>query len=188
MNNTIPLLLILLSAAASWADISPDIRRLEQARLLFYASIQDKKKIEPAIAAFEKIIRTHPEWEGRAQTYVGALMALKGKHSFFPHDKWRWANHGLKIMDEGIAKNPNDVEALFIHSSTCYFLPFFFKRGEDAQNKFRQILQLLPEKQFDLDRQLLKNVLQFIVERAHLSPDERAALESIKSAIELGTS
>jgi hypothetical protein len=153
---------------------------LEEARRLFYASVEDKKQVGPAIAAFEEIVRLYPEWTGRARTYIGALVALRGKHSILPHDKWRWANRGLDIMDEGVALDPEDVESLFIHSSTCYFLPFFFNRGDDAQAKFRELIRLLPEKYHEFPRSMIANVVQFIQERAQLTEEEKAALQRLK--------
>ncbi len=158
---------------------------LEQARLLFYASVEDKHQIEPAIAAFEALIRMQPGREGRARTYLGALAALKGKHSRSPYDKWRWANRGLRMMDAGVAMDPEDIEALFIHSSTCYFLPFFFHRGDDAQAKFRTLVRLLPDKYAQVDRPLLANVIRFIVERARLEPAEQSAIEQLQRELQL---
>ena len=166
----------------------PEEAALEEARRLFYASVENRKQIEPAVAAFKEIIRIRPDWEGRALTYIGALTALKGKHSFLPHDKWRWANRGLKIMDRGVALSPDDVEALFIHSSTCYFLPFFFKRSQDAQNKFRALVRLLPERHAEYDQQMVKNVVLFIAERADLDEGERTALERLRDALNIGVS
>lgn len=190
------LALLLLSPADSVANQSPATVNLQsadeltaaqaalkQARLLFYGSVENKSRIEPAMAAFEELIRLRPEWEARAMTYIGALTALKGKHSLLPHDKWHKANQGLKIMDQAVAQNPQDVEALFIHSSTCVFLPFFFKRGEDAQTKFRQLVRLLPENHQEFDPEMLKNVIQFISQRAKLSHEETATLNRLKSEL-----
>jgi len=167
------------------AELTAAQAALKQARMLFYSSVEDKSRITPAIAAFQELIRIRPEWEARAMTYIGALTALQGKHSLLPHDKWHKANQGLKIMDQAVAQNPQDVEALFIHSSTCVFLPFFFKRGHDAQSKFRRLVQLLPEKHQEFDPEMLKNVIQFISKRAKLSQEEIATLNRLKSELNL---
>jgi len=172
-------------AAAPTGGTGEGREALEQARLLFYASVEQKKQIGPAIAAFEELAGNYPAWAGRAKTYIGALVALQGKHAFLPHDKWRLANRGLAIMDEGVAMAPEDVESLFIHSSTCYFLPFFFKRGEDAQAKFRELVRLLPEKHREFDEPMFANVVQFIAERARLDENEKAALERLRSELTL---
>ena len=105
---------------------------LEIARKQFHAAVEDKKQIEPTIKLFERIARVEPKYAGRAQVYIGVLVALKGKYTFLPHTKLKWAKRGLEIMDSGLKKDPDDIEALFIHGATCYHLPFFFKRGDDA--------------------------------------------------------
>lgn len=181
-------LCILSAAGLAWAgsaapSASAGKAALERARLLFYASVEEKKQIRPAIAAFEELAVAQPEWAGRARTYIGALVALQGKHAFLPHDKWRLANRGLEIMDEGVAMAPEDVESLFIHSSTCYFLPFFFKRGEDAQAKFGELVRLLPQNHREFDDAMLANVVQFIAERAHLDESQKADLERLREEL-----
>ena len=109
---------------------------LEIARKQVDAAIENKKQIEPTIKLFERIARVEPKYAGRAQVYIGVLVALKGKYTFLPHAKLKWAKRGLAIMDSGLKKNPDDIEALFIHGATCYHLPFFFKRRDDAHRDF----------------------------------------------------
>lgn len=167
------------------AETAPPRAELGQARQLFYASVENRKKIEPAIAAFTAIGRNYPVWQGRVQTYVGALTALKGKHALLPHDKWRLANAGLKIMDAGVAIDSTDVESLFIHSSTCYFLPFFFHRSADARSKFKKLVALLPDKYAEFERPMLINVLNFLQEHAQLNEEERDRLERLRGQTDL---
>lgn len=167
------------------ADNAPPRAELRQARQLFYESVENRKKIEPAIAAFTAIGRDYPDWQGRVQTYVGALTALKGKHALLPHDKWRLANAGLKIMDAGVAADSTDVESLFIHSSTCFFLPFFFHRGGDAQSKFKKLVALLPDNHGEFERPMLINVLNFLQEHAQLDEEERGMLARLRGEPDL---
>jgi hypothetical protein len=133
--------------------------------------------------AFTQLAKDHPELEYRAKTYIGALVALKGKHSFWPQDKLRWTNRGLEIMDEALAAAPEDVEALFIHSSTCYYLPFFFKRSEDSQAKFGAILGLLPSQYAAYDPQLVRNVVNFIFDHAQLDDQGREQLNQLQEVL-----
>jgi hypothetical protein len=177
------LLLIVSVNAQAQSSLPPDSTRLEAARKLFYASVTDKKQLQPATDAFNELMRLDPSLEGRALTYIGALVALKGKHAFWPHDKLHWAKRGLLLMDQGVAKGPEDVEALFIHSSTCYFLPFFFNRGGDAQDKFKLILRLLPDQWETYDLELVGNVVRFISEKAHLDEKAKKDLEQLKSEL-----
>ena len=157
---------------------------LEVARKQFYAAIEDEKWIEPTIALFKRIERVEPKHTGRTQVYIGALVALKGKQAFFPYTKLKWARRGLAIMDRGLKRNPDDLEALFIHGTTCYYLPFFFRRGDDAQRNFRKIIKLMPQQMDTYDPKLIKNVVVFLLENAKLTDNEKTYLQTLKDKLE----
>ena len=157
---------------------------LQQAREKFYASVEDKKQIEPAIKLFEQIAREAPKYAGRAEVYIGTLVALKGKHAFFPYTKLKLTKRGLAIMDSGLKKVPDDIEALFIHGSACYHLPFFFQRGDDAQQGFKEIIKQLPSHGHTYDPKLVVNIITFLLENAKLTPDEKVYLQTFKDKLE----
>ncbi len=185
LRNRLPVVIVLLSCSAVFPQTDSLSLQLHAARNLFYASVTDKKQIEPALAAFQAIRRDYPALAGRALTYIGAVEALRGKHAFWPHDKLHLAKRGIAIMDEGVAQAPDDIEALFIHSSTCYFLPFFFNRGKDAQEKFRTILQLLPRHFQAYEAGMIRNVVLFIAEKAHLDEDGQLLLQQLRGQLGL---
>lgn len=152
---------------------------LEVARKQFYAAIEDEKRIETALALFERIGQMEAKYVGRTQVYIGALVALKGKHAFFPHTKFKWAKRGLAIMDRGLQKSSNDIEALFIHGTTCYHLPFFFRRADDAQRDFKKIIKLMPQQRDAYDPKLITNVFVFLLENAKLTDNEKTYLQTL---------
>jgi hypothetical protein len=153
---------------------------LKNARELFYKSVQSENKIDQAIDQFKRIAQQDSEYVGVAQTYIGALTALRAKYSFWPYEKLKWARKGLSTMDQGIQKNPDNLEALFIHGSTCYYLPFFFNRGEDAQWAFQKIIDLYPSQKHQYEPQLLLNMIEFILGHAELSKDEREKTQQFR--------
>jgi hypothetical protein len=152
---------------------------LASGRQLYYASVTDMGKIDPAITLFMTISRCEEKYQGRALTYIGSLTALRAKFALWPHEKWKAANEGLRLMDKGLAGNPDDIEALFIHGTTCYFLPPFFGRADDAQRQFRKIVRLLPANAHKYDASLVANVIHFITARVQLSDEERTSLADI---------
>lgn len=161
-------------------DRADNAKLLQKARNLFYQSVEDESQIEQALKLFQYINEKDSSLTGRSLTYIGALTALKGKHALMPHNKLKWVKRGLVLMDEGVQNSPNDIEALFIHGSTCFFLPFFFERNDDAQEKLRRIVGLLPAAKNNYDRELMKNTINFIEEHAILTETERSELEKIK--------
>lgn len=182
--NLIVVMFFSLCAGSGAANESIE-EMLKRARKQFYAAIKDKKQIEPTIKLFESIEQVEPKYIGRAQVYIGALVALRGKHAFFPHTKLKWTKQGLALMDGGLEKTPDDIEALFIHGTTCYHLPFFFKRGDDAQRDFRKIIKLMPQQMHDYDPKLITHVIAFLLENAKLTNDERTYLQILKDKLQL---
>jgi hypothetical protein len=120
-----------------------------------------------------------PHHAGRTQTYIGSLTALRAKFAPWPQDKLRFAIEGLRLMDRGLAHDSLDIESLFVHGSTCYFLPGFFGRADDAQRNLRAIVRLLPEKANQYDPTIVANVVNFISQRIRLSKKENATLQQI---------
>ena len=176
--NLIVLIFFLFCANHAAAN-EPVEDMLKKARQRFYAATEDKKLVEPTIKLFGRIEQLAPKYAGRTQVYIGALFALKGKHAFFPHTKLKWARHGLAIMDRGLKKKPNDIEALFIHGTTCYYLPFFFRRGDDAQRDFKKIIKLMPQHIDAYDPKLITNVVVFLLENAKLTDGEKTYLKVV---------
>ena len=158
---------------------------LTKARLLFYKSVEDKDHIPEAIKLFEILIENEA-YSGRAMTYIGALTALKGRFAFWPQQKYSLANKGLAIMDKGIQTSPNDIEALFIHGSTCYYLPFFFGRKDDAIRSLKKIIDLLPEQMHLYNEELTENVINFIKENLELEQIEIEKLNNVRELLALG--
>ena len=183
VNSIVVLLLLLCVYAAAPNPLVEEA--LERARKQFYTAIEDENQIEPAIKLFKQIARVKPAYTGRAQVYIGALVALKGKHAFLPYNKIRWVKRGLTMMDKGLKKSPNDIEALFIRGTTCYYLPFFFRRSDGAERDFKEIIKQMPSEVHSYDPQLITHVITFLLENTRLTPDEQTYLQTLRGKLEL---
>ena len=132
---------------------------------------------------FEQYKNLYPEFRGRAITYIGVLTALRGRHASWVYTKYNLVKKGLKIMDEGIQQSPEDIEALFVYGSTCYFMPFLFGRNDDARNAFLKIIELLPENIQYYDAPLMNDVINFLIEHTKLSNDQIIRLTGMKAGL-----
>ena len=167
---------------AANADSTKSVEKLLQdGRQLFHESIEDEDQIEPATAVFTELKEHFPSMAGRADAYLGALDALRGKHATWPISKFNWVKKGLKKMDSGIAQSPEDIEALFIHGSTCHYLPFFFGRKDNSRETLGKIASLLPIQASEYDITLIMNVIDFLVEEATLPSTQVAEIMQIKN-------
>lgn len=142
---------------------------LAASRELFYKALDDKTAIEPAIERFGHLAKQYPAIAGRMKTYTGALVGLKAKYAFWPQDKLSYVNEGLKLLDEGLEKMPDDLEALFIHGTACHYLPSFIGRGAQAEADFEKIVHLLPGAYQSHDRELIDDILKFFSKEKVLS-------------------
>ena len=156
---------------------------LDQGRNLFYASIEDESKLDSAFMIFEKYQKLYPEFNGRATTYLGVLTALRGRHAFWLYTKYNLVKKGLKIMDEGIRQSPDDIEALFVYGSTCYFMPFLFGRKDDAQTAFVKIIELLPQNIQNYDPTIMSNAIDFLIEHTDLTDQKIEQLIQLKESL-----
>lgn len=147
--------------------------RLEKARKFYYEATQNSKKADLAIKYFIELKRIDAGLSSLADTYIGSLTAVKARDEFFPWKKFELANDGIEIMEKAIKSDPNNIEALFIYGSTCYYLPFFFGKSNDAETQLKRIIHLLNDKSLNqYSQDLLKNVLTFIKDNIKLSPAE----------------
>ena len=178
------LVILLLSCFTGVAAKESIEDTFKRAREKFHASLEDKKQIEPALKLFEQISKEEPKYADRAAVYIGALFTLKGKHAFFPHTKLKWTKRGLAIMDKGLKKVPEDIEALFIHGAVCYHLPFFFRRGDDAQRDFKKIIKQMPSQMHTYPPELVVHIITFLLEKAKLTDDEKVHLQTLKDKLE----
>ena len=175
------LMFFLCSTGIAADELVRDV--LQNAREKFFAAVEDKKQIEPAIKLFKKLAREEPKYAGRAEVYIGSLYALKGKHAFFPHTKLKWTKRGLAIIDKGLKKNPTDIETLFIHGMLCYHLPFFFQRHDDAQRDFEEIIKQLPSQIDTYPPELVVNIITFLLQKAKMTNDKKVYLQTLKDKL-----
>ncbi|MBN1560121.1 hypothetical protein JW998_07705 [candidate division KSB1 bacterium] len=182
-NGMIIFTLVLLSTAGRTMTSDAETQ-WQRARQLYYKGLQSKAALEEAIDLFSQLEK-HSDKTGVVKAYLGSLTALQAQYTPWPHKKVKYANEGLKIMDDGLEKDPDDLEALFIHGTTSYFLPFFFNRRDSANESFKRILKLLPQRFAEQDPDMLLNTLNFILEKADLNDQERHAAEQLKSKIDM---
>ncbi len=157
---------------------------LVEGRQNFYQAVNDQEQIAETLSVFETISRNYPERQGLARTYIGATVALKGKHAFLPQKKLRFVREGLQQMENALQQAPEDIEALFIYGMTCYHLPFFFRHQDRALETFSCIVTLLNKQYQKYNPKIVLDVIEFIENEIALDEQESRTLEEIKHALD----
>lgn len=179
--TTILILFFTFSSRLSAEDANTQ-QLLLNGRELFSSSLDDYQQIEPAIKNFESLENMSNDLAGRAQVYIGALQALKAKHSFWPHKKLQLLDEALTTMAIGIERQPNDIESLFVQGSILYNLPSLFGKREQAMDNFNKIVKLLPEYHSHYNRSFLIEMIGYIKTNISITKQQDAILEKILSS------
>lgn len=181
MLRLILFLLLFLQISISIALANP---KLDKARKLYLGAVKDEDKLDESIILFEELKKEIPNIQGKATTYLGSLTMLKGKHAFWPHKKVEFVNEGIKIMDQGLKQDPNNLESLFIYGSSCFYLPFFLGKSDLAESKFKKFIEIINEdemKKYEPD--IMKNALKFLLEKFELTDDEKTKLNNLLTTL-----
>lgn len=182
MGITALVVTTILQPAFGAGEIEPG-ELLDRGRQAFYSAVEQESQIDSALNAFQELRRQAPVYKGVATTYIGAIYTLKGKHAFLPQKKYRYVLEGLEIMEQGLRQNPENLEAQFIFGMTCYHLPFFFRRRDDALQTFHHIVDLLEKEYQAIEPALVLNVVRFIEEAIPLGARETHIIQSIEADI-----
>jgi hypothetical protein len=145
---------------------------LEKARKEYYKAVENGDFIDIAEQYFSNV-KKNKRYEGVSDIYIGSLTAMRALHVLWPGSKLEYANKGIEIMESGLKKDPDNLESLFIYGSTCYHMPFFLGKGEDAEVALKKILKVYPEQSKNYDREILENALLFILNEIELSQSEK---------------
>lgn len=154
---------------------------LDKAREYFYKATEEEEYIDKSINKFEKVADDNKELSAMCDVYIGSLIALRAKYTFWPQNKLSFANEGIEKMEQALKLDSNNIESLFVYGSTCYYLPFFFDKADAAENALLRIIDLIDPKKIQTDEKLLKNALNFVIDK--IKP-EGERLKKAKSILE----
>ena len=130
--------LIFFAVSAVHAGTDFD-QRLAEARSQYFANLQGNHDADDkARTSFAALERDYPD-QPVVEAYSGSLELLQAARTWAIWDKRRLANGGLEKMDQAVNRAPADLEARFIRAASCWHLPFFYKRKEQAANDFTVI-------------------------------------------------
>jgi hypothetical protein len=125
--------------------------------LLFFSSIfgqvrqwydqasSNEDMAEKLISYTDAHLKENPVFAG----YNGAARMVMAKHKFNPMSKWETFSKGKKILENAIAKNPDNVELIFLRLTIQENIPAFLGYSD----------------QISADRLFLKNMLQQMADK-----------------------
>ena len=110
-------------------DASVDTNCLAVARALFYRAVDGDAD---ALRDCAEVLRECDGDAAKVLAYRGGCTMLEVKRAPMPWDKGRLSRQGLTMLDDAVARSPEDPEVRFVRGMTSYHLPRFFGRERVA--------------------------------------------------------
>lgn len=107
----------------------PPEGHFETARRLFYkAADGDREALRLCLQALTRCAGQEAD-AAKWLAYRGGCEMLEAARAPMPWDKGRRARRGLTMLDDAVARGPDDLEVRFVRGMTSYHLPTFMGRS-----------------------------------------------------------
>jgi len=137
---------------ASWSQ-----EFAEAVRLHHLGVEGDKAAVQKAYALLDKLRQQVND--NLVHAYYGSVLTLVGRDAINPTERVQKALQGVKILNEAVAKEPNNVEIRLLRGFVCNRLPkVYFHRTATAVEDFNHVLALDAKKHL-LSKELYWKVL-----------------------------
>lgn len=156
---------------------------------MYVLSVSEEKLIDQALDEVVSLRESADSPEDPvvavAEAYAGAFKVVRGKHAFWPRGKWNHVQDGLDVLDALVELHPDEPEVRYLRLVSCYYLPFFFRRGGTVDTDLRDLLELLPRGPGVLSAHAYPLVVDFVVEASgeRFSGDDHADARALRSAL-----
>lgn len=116
--------------------------------------------------------------------YLGSSDALRAKHSINPINKLSYLKKGCKTLNQAVALSPNQIEIRFLRFSLEHYLPDFLGYSKHLEEDRKKLIELAKQKEVvkkQIDQNILKNIIKFLIESERCSADEIQGLNKIQA-------
>ncbi len=151
---------------------------LDQIREDYIASINDSDKADKLCNQLEEV--KNPS--ALIMAYLGSVQAIKAKHAWNPVSKLSYLKQGFATIDKAVEKDPNQLEVRFLRFSLEFYVPTFLgysKNLMNDKNKIVSILKNMNPVSLNVDQNILKNMVGFMIDSKKCSAQEVAILKKV---------
>ena len=138
-----PILLTLLTLAATVyahslpaAQSAPSAafqQQLAKARAAYFRDLQGDSGAATTAKRDFRALKAEAPNNPVVMAYNGSLALLEAARTWAFWNKQSLSQKGLAEMDKAVAMDPDNLEARFIRGASCWHLPFFFHRKQQAE-------------------------------------------------------
>jgi len=111
--------------------------------------------------------------------YRGVGKALMAEYSFFPWNKLEHVNKGIELLDKAVEMDSSNLEIRFLRFTVLSNIPFFLGYSSEADSDAIFLYELLKSGTYNEDKELIKNVVRFLLESERLDKNKQEDLSLI---------
>lgn len=115
--------------------------------------------------------------------YKGAAQAVMAKYATLPSKKYSLAKKGLEMIDNAIAKDPENIEIRYLRFTIQENVPGFLGlSGDMDKDKAVIVKNVSKRKEYQIDDAFLKEMVLFMIDSEECSDEE---IEKLKQEAKL---
>ncbi len=116
--------------------------------------------------------------------YMGALEALKAKHTWNPYYKIKYLNNAEDSFKQAVAQDPHNIEIRFMRFSVEHNVPGFLGYNKNITTDKQEMIRQLELKNYGTaDKELIISVIKFMLDSKQCNIDENTTLHKQLAAL-----
>lgn len=158
-------------------DGSPDLKAL---RKKLIQAIDSQHTTDSLYTMLDRLHQKTP----LTTAYLGALGALKAKHTWNPYFKIKYLNLSEKLMQQAVDEEPHNIEILFMRFSIQHNVPGFLGYAKNLVTDREEMITQLSRKNYGTaDRELTISIIKFLIDSRRCTPQENVKLDKQLAAL-----
>jgi len=182
-------LLLPVCLAASGQDTTViDVNVLNHIRKEFYIAVDN----EDTAVSLMKYIKDnfsskYKDYPPVILAYYAALEGLRGRHTSNPFSKLAYVSRAIEKMNHAVEKDPDLLEGRFLRFSFFHQIPGIFGMSGKVPDDLRRAIFLLEQHDYSfVDRQVQRDMVEYMLATDQLDMAQRTQLEILASELKVG--
>lgn len=176
MRKAIVLLLLLISGATVYAEV-PSVKVLRRQLL----EAVEKRSVNDSLY---QSLTTTKNRSPLLTSYLGAVEALRAKHTWNPYLKLKYLNDAEHTLEGAVNNEPHNMEIRFMRFSIEHNVPGFLGYTKHLQTDREEIIRQLDKRYYaSADRDVVITIIKFLLDSKRCTPGENEFLHQQLAAL-----
>jgi hypothetical protein len=167
--------LIFLLTVSFWSFSFAQAISLEEVRKKYVQGAQSESQAETLLNALNGENSLSPV----LLAYKGATQAVMAKYATLPTKKYSLAKRGMAIINNAIAKDPENIEIRYLRFTIQHNVPSFLGLSGDKKNDKDLIIKnVARRKEYQINDIFFKEMANFLIDSDECSDEEIKILKT----------